>query len=242
MNGLHSTCEIRRVDGVEAPDADVTDLVNARRDGADREQLLEVVDPVVAHADRAAQPLRPQRLERPILLEALARVRRVDQVQINVLQSELAQRVSAGPHDRGAAKAIAREEFRRHPDVLPRHIQPLLEENGQRVAHVLLVAVDLGRVDMPVAAAQRVQHSVFALAERRLPHAETEARHFAPVVQLYALLAGCANRHGAAQVAAGAFCSSSLCSRRSSLCSRLADRLTSRKAGKISRHWPPRQK
>ena len=35
MKGLHSTCEIRRVDGVEAPDAGVTDLVNARRDGAD---------------------------------------------------------------------------------------------------------------------------------------------------------------------------------------------------------------
>ena len=85
MNGLHSTCEIRRVDGVEAPDADVTDLVDARRDGAYREQLLEVVDPVVAHADRAAQPLRPQRLQSAVLLEALARVRRVDQIEINIL-------------------------------------------------------------------------------------------------------------------------------------------------------------
>ena len=42
MNGFTSTCENRRVDGVEAPDADVTDLVNARRDGADSQQLLEV--------------------------------------------------------------------------------------------------------------------------------------------------------------------------------------------------------
>ena len=85
MKGLHSTCEIRRVDGVEAPDAGVTDLVNARRDGADRQQFLQVVNAVVAHADRAAQPLRPQRLQSAVLLEALARVRRVDQIEINIL-------------------------------------------------------------------------------------------------------------------------------------------------------------
>ena len=211
MKGLHSTCENRRVDGVEAPDADVTDLVDARRDGADRQQFLQVVDPVVAHADRAAEPLRPQRLERPILLEALARVRRVDQVQINILQSQLAQRVSTSPNDRSTAKAMAREEFRRHPHVLSRHVGPLFEKYSQRVAHVLLVPVDLGRVDMPVAAAQRVQHCCLARAERRLPHAETEAGHFAPVVQLYALLADCASCHGAAAAkthAWWAFCSS----------------------------------
>ena len=129
MKGLHSTCENRRVDGVEAPDADVTNLIDARRDGAHREQLLEVVDPVVAHADRAAQPLRPQRLERPILLQALARVRRVDQVQINILQPQLAQRVSTGPNDRSTAKAMAREELRRDPDILALHVGSLLEKN-----------------------------------------------------------------------------------------------------------------
>ena len=68
--------EIRRVDGVEAPDAGVTDLVNARRDGADREQFLEVMYPVVRDADRAAQPLRPQRFQSVVLLQAFARVRR----------------------------------------------------------------------------------------------------------------------------------------------------------------------
>ena len=111
MKGLHSTCEIRRVDGVEAPDAGVTNLVDARRDGADREQLLEVVDPVVAHADRPAEPLRPQRLQSAVLLQALPRVRRVDQVQVNIFEPQLAQRVSTGPNDRCLAKTMAREEF-----------------------------------------------------------------------------------------------------------------------------------
>ena len=124
--------------------------------------------PDVAHG--ATQALRPQRLERPILLQALARVRRVDEIEINVLQPQLAQRVSAGPNDRGSASAIAREEFRRHPHILALHVGPLLEENRQRMAHVLLVPVDLGRVDVPVAAAQRVQHCCLARAERCLPH------------------------------------------------------------------------
>ena len=84
MKGLHSTCEIRRVDGVEAPDAGVTDLVNARRDRAYRQQLLEVVDPVVAHADRPAEPLRLQVLHRAPLLQAeVFDDRRVDQVQVH---------------------------------------------------------------------------------------------------------------------------------------------------------------
>ena len=68
MKGLHSTCENRRVDGVEAPDAEATDLVDARRDGADRQQFLQVVNAVVAHTYGATQPLRPERLERVILL------------------------------------------------------------------------------------------------------------------------------------------------------------------------------
>ena len=170
MKGLHSTCEIRRVDGVEAPDADVTDLVDARRDGAYREQFLQVMYPVVRDADRAAQPLRPQRLERPVLLQALARVRRVDQVQVNIFEPQLAQRVSTSPHDRGSASAVAREEFRRDPNVLALHVWPLLEENRQRIAHVLLVAINFSGIDMSIAAAQRVQHCCLARAERRLPH------------------------------------------------------------------------
>ena len=126
--------------------------------------------PVVAHADRAAQPLRPQRFQSPILLDALARVRRVDQVQINILQPQLAQRVSTGPNDRSTAKAMAREEFRRDPNVLALHVGPLFEKYSQRIAHVLLVAINFSGVDVPVAAAQRVQHCCLALAKRRLPH------------------------------------------------------------------------
>ena len=136
-----------------APGAGGTNLIDARRDGAYRQQFLQVVNAVVAHADRAAQPLRPQRFQSAILLEALARVRRVDQVQVNIFEPQLAQRVSTGPHDRGAASAIAREKFRRHPHVLALHVGPLLEKYSQRIAHVLLVAVNFSGIDMPIAAA-----------------------------------------------------------------------------------------
>ena len=84
--------------------------------------------PVVAHADAATPPFRPQRLQSAVLLQALARVRRVDEIEVHVLQTELAQRVSAGPNDRGSASAVPREEFRRDPDILALHIGPLLEK------------------------------------------------------------------------------------------------------------------
>ena len=85
-----------------------------------------------------------------------------------------------------------------HPHVLALHVGPLLEEDRQRISDVLFVAVYRGGIDVPVAAAQRVQHGVFALPERRLPHAETEAGHLSAVVESDALLADCPSCHGAA--------------------------------------------
>ena len=97
-------------------------------------------------------------------------MRRVDEIEVHVLQTELAQRVSTSPNDRGTAGAVAREEFRRDPDILALHVGPLFQKDSQRIADVLLVAVNFGRVDVPVAAAQRVQHCCLARAERCLPH------------------------------------------------------------------------
>ena len=101
-----------------------------------------------------AQPLRPQRLERPILLEALAACAARGSIEINVLQPQLAQRVATGPHDRGAAGAdCAGKNF----VVIQMSSRCTSGRSFKKIASASPRPArcrNLQRVDVPVAAAQ----------------------------------------------------------------------------------------
>ena len=68
--------------------------------------------------------------------------------------------------------------------------QPLCSSDGRVVSRVVRLEKALALAD---GAKIGSNAGVFALAERRLPHAETEAGHRAAVVESDALLAGCAH-------------------------------------------------
>ena len=145
------------------------DLVDGRRLVRLGEELLEVRHEEIADADVARAPVGLDALERPPRVEALARHRPVEQVEVDVVEAE--------PRETGVERAerlvealVVVPELRRDEDLGARHAA--LANCG---AHVRLVAVDPRGVDVAITEAERREDRLARhLAAWGLPHAETD--------------------------------------------------------------------
>ena len=187
--------------GVEVGDANRSDEAEAHRrlHAAPR---LGKVQIKVEHGSRAVAPPREVVGVRFGRLEG---VRPVDEVQVEVVELELRERVPERAdhlqHARCGAPSAVRAAQRRW-DVGPYLILAVLgapqlrsdeelfaranarsQRCGNACTHLVLIVVAVCRVDMPVAAAKRTAHGLLDDARRLLPSAEPDQRHVRAAVQ-----------------------------------------------------------
>ena len=143
------------------------DLVHRGDDFRLRQELVEMARHEVADADGPCAPFAVDALERPPGIEPLARHRPVDEVEVDIIEAEPGQ-AGVERAQRAVVALIVVPELGGDEYVRARHAalpQPL--------AHVVLVAVDAGGVDVAVAEPQRRRYSAFASL---LPEAPAKRR------------------------------------------------------------------
>jgi hypothetical protein len=158
------------------------DLVDGRHNVAFGREPLQVRHLEVRHADRARAAVRPQLLEHPPRRDEVAVVERgqrpVDEKQVDAVEAELLQRpVERATRVVRPVKGVA--ELARHEDLVAR--QP---GGPDRVADAALVAVHLGRVDVPVADLEGRRDGLRGLRGIDLKDPEAELRDRGAVVEL----------------------------------------------------------
>ena len=154
------------------------DLVDRRAYVGPPQQSGKVAIGVVAHADRPRSSLLQDALQGPPAVVPLLRDGPVDQVQIDIVEAQSLQTAIEGSQRR-VVPLVAVPQFGRHEHLSARH-----STLPHSRAHVLLVAVEMSRVDMPVARLERPQDRLPALpAGGRPPDAEAERRHLDAVVE-----------------------------------------------------------
>ncbi len=163
------------------------DLVERRLHLGLLEQQLQVRHPEVRDADRADPALGVQLLEgAPDVQEGVAvhRARPVDQVQVQPVEAEAAERLVEGAQHPAAALLAGPVDGAGVPQ-LGGHEQLVAGHAGlgDRLAGARLVLVDRGGVDRAVAGLQRGAHRRDGLFVRHLPDAEAELRDSHAVVQ-----------------------------------------------------------
>src|SRR5256712_10987396 len=167
------------------------DLVHGRCDRSRRKHFFQMADRVVAHADRPSEAFFVELRERLPRLVAKARYRPVDQVQIDVVESQLA----ATPFERsqrGLVPVIAVPEFRCDDNLVPRN-----STLPDCRADVPFVRIHFRGVDQAVPDLEGGGDGVPGLLARRgLPDAEAQDRHLVSVVQRRARFDGEAHRRG----------------------------------------------
>jgi hypothetical protein len=151
------------------------DLVDVRRDARPLDRPGQQAGAPVADADRARQAVLVGALERRPLLPGLAGGP-VDEVEVDPVEVEQAQAVLERPAGvAGAGEQLGGDE----------HLFARDAAGGERAADRLLVAVELGRVDVPVAGLERPAHGVLGLPPRaHLEDAQAEQRHADAVGEL----------------------------------------------------------
>src|SRR3989449_10223924 len=167
------------------------DLVHGRCDRPRRKHFRQMADRVVAHADRPSEAFYVELRERLPRLVAKARYRPVDQVQIDVVESQLA----ATPFERsqrGLVPVIAVPELRCDENPVPRN-----STLPDCRADVPFVRVHFRGVDQAVPDLEGGGDGVPGLLARRgLPDAEAQDRHLVSVVQRRTRFDGEAHRRG----------------------------------------------
>src|SRR5438552_4773068 len=165
------------------------DLVHGGWDGRRGEQFLQVANRVVADPDRAGESLVADLLQRLPGFLPQARHGPVDQVQVDVVEAELAATLLERPQRRLVAVVVV-PELRRDEDLFPR--DPALPDRGPEIP---FVPVELRGIEMAVPDFEGVcDRLARLLSGSGLPHAEAEDRHLVPVVQGDAIFHGQAHR------------------------------------------------
>src|ERR1700691_364522 len=150
------------------------DLVNCGRGRPGGYHLLQFASAEVRHADRPGEP----RLTSPLHTwpgPGGAPLRPVDQIQINLIQTEPPQALPGFGNGVFAPwKELCRDE----------HVLALHAAVPQRPSDALLVGVSLGGVDMAVSQLQRPAHGVHAgQPVRHLPYAQAKHGHLISIRQ-----------------------------------------------------------
>ena len=146
------------------------DLVDRRYLAAYLGQPVDLGERVVAHPHRAGPALIPQHEELlPDVAQLASRGRRVHQPQVHMVGAKRAQaRRERGPLPVGAAgRQLGGEEHRVAVHAAVR----------QRVAHLGLVAVHRGGVNVPVAGLEGGEHRLASCPAAKLPRAKPDHRH-----------------------------------------------------------------
>src|SRR5690606_29870548 len=145
------------------------DLVDRRRHAGGGGQLVDLLDRVVADADRAglAGLLGGDDVLPHVRAGLLVR-RPVHQPQVDVVEAQPRQRLV---DDARRVVGLVRRQLGGHEDLLARQAGV-----GDRAADGLLVAVGAGGVDVPVADLQRRAHRLVGLVVGGLPGAQAQQR------------------------------------------------------------------
>src|SRR5215467_8547844 len=115
---------------------------------------------VVAHADGTTSSVAQQRLQRAPGFGAQSFDRPMDQVEIHVVEAELA-RASVKGAKRAVVAVVAVPQLGGDKDAVPRYCAL-----SDRFANILLVAVDVSGVEVAIAHRQRIQHGLLRLLSR----------------------------------------------------------------------------
>src|SRR3954454_9800378 len=158
------------------------DLIHRRFDVALGREALEVGDLEVRDADRTGPAVRPELLQRLPGGDEVAVVERrkrpVDEEEVDVVEAEVGERpVERAAGVVGLVEAVV--ELARHEDG-----GPIETGVADRLADLLLVAVHLGRVDVPVPDLEGGGHGRGGLGGVDLEDTEAELRDRVTVVEV----------------------------------------------------------
>src|SRR5438445_5337269 len=157
---------------------DELDLVHGGRSRCPAEQFFQVSDREVAHPDRPRESLVTDLEERLPRLLSQTRHGPVDEVQVNVVEAELAATLLERLQ-RGLVALVVVPELRRDENLLA--WDPALPNRGSEVA---LVPIQFRGIKQAVPDLEGSRDRVAGLLARAgLPHAEPEDRHRVPVVE-----------------------------------------------------------
>ena len=175
---LAESLEKLGLDQVELREAGVhLDLVHRGHHVAFVDQPTQMLLVEVRDADRAGQALRLQLLQAVPRLHVGVEVRRrpVDQVQVDVVEAELLQRLG---ECRGGVGLPVVPQLGGDEDLVARDARL-----RDRRTHPALVAVDRRRVDVPVAVGKGERHVLPGLLRRHQEHAEAELGNAVAVIE-----------------------------------------------------------
>jgi len=150
------------------------DLVDRRHDRGVLEQPGEMVDHEVADADCPHLAVGQQRLQRAVCLERAVEgggQRLVEDQEVDLLDAELAGTLLE-PVQRLVVAVVGDPDLR-----LQEHVRAVQARGTERLAHLALVPVGGGGVDVAVAVAQRGLDGGSGLLGRALEDAEPERGH-----------------------------------------------------------------
>src|SRR5437899_4701169 len=154
------------------------DLVHGGWNRCCREQLFEMANCIVTHADRASEPLVVDLEQRLPRFVSQARYRPVDEIQIDIVEAEFAATLLERPQGRLVAMVVV-PEFRRDEDLFPRN--PAFPDRDSNVA---FVPVQLRGIEQAVSDLEVDRDRVPGrLPGAGLPHAQAHDRNLVPVVQ-----------------------------------------------------------
>ena len=154
------------------------DLIDRGDDFGSRQQLFEMRTKEIAHADRLDSTFAGQLLQRPPRLESAVGNRPVEQVEIDVIETQSRQ-AGVKRFERGLVTLVIVPELGRHKDLVARDAAA-----PDRVTHVAFVSVDARGVDMAVARLERGFHRRARFLSRAgFENAQTEARNHDAVVE-----------------------------------------------------------
>lgn len=158
------------------------DLVEVRHDLGRVHELLEPTHGEVAHADRAHPVVREQPLERAVGVDRAVEEVRCDLMQdehVDLLEAELRRRLLEGVEGPVVA-VVGRPHLRLDHDVVA-----VDARGSQTLAHLALVAVRRGRVDVAVAGSDGRLDGSGRLVGRGLEDAEADRRQCDAIAEMH---------------------------------------------------------